>query len=427
MKKKTPPTHTKSNLFYNVFEPLFRFIFDVVKNFINDDCYAKASALAFYSLLSLVPTLAVIFGIAQGFGIGKALETEISTQFLGQREVTDKLIEFAHSWLKSVQGGVIAGVGTVVLLWSVISLLVSIESSLNEIWKIKKGRSFAHKIRDYLTIFFIAPIFFVTSSSINIYLITQITQTAKSNIFLEAVSPFLLFVLNLFPFFLVWVLFTFIYVFIPNTKVNFREAIISGIIAGTAFQLWQGLYIQFQINVSNYGAIYGSFAALPLFMIWLQVSWLIVLAGAEIAVELENGLYLRNKSLKALPINTCALLIVYYCAEAFSNEKPPLTDLQLARKLGISLNHAHTILEALSKDHILIETSYANDTFGYQPARPLQDITIQMIYDAIDKSHEIQASVQDTKDLQKFEDIIIEMKKTETNSLKNKSIYSLIT
>lgn len=254
--------HSKNGIFYSWIKCIFNFIMDVVNSFIDDDYYGKASALAFYSILSIAPTLAVLFGIAQGFGFGKALESEISTQVFQQPEVAEKLIQFANSWLQSVKGGVIAGVGTIILLWSVISLLISIEGTLNGIWKIKKGRSYALKIRDYLTVLFIAPLFFVVSSSMNIFLITQLTQNTKDNVFLETVSPFILSVLNLFPFFLAWVLFTFIYAFIPNTKVYLHAAVIAGVIAGTAFQFWQWIYIQFQLNLSSYGVIYGSFEAI---------------------------------------------------------------------------------------------------------------------------------------------------------------------
>lgn len=423
--KNTLPT-SKSGGLYNWVKRIFHFIFDVVTNFVDDDCYTKASALAFYSLLSIVPILAVLFGMAKGFGFGEALESEISTQIFQQPEISTKLIQFAHSSLQNLKGGVIAGLGTIILLWSVISLLISVENSLNAIWKIKTGRSYAYKIRDYLTVLFIAPLFFVASSSINIYLITQITETAQNNEFVEAVSPFLLFALHLFPFFLIWILFSFIYVFIPNRKVNLREAIIAGVIAGTAFQFWQWIYIHFQVRLSTYGAIYGSFAALPLFLIWLQVSWLIVLAGAEIAVEIENAFIIRDGKSHLLSIKTVALLIVYNCVLAFAKGAPPLTDLQLACKLGISLSHFHEILEVLSVNRIISEVSVGNNTFGYQPARAIQDITIQVVFDAFDKSYEIPACVQDTIELQKIERLITEMDKVAADSLGNKSLYSLV-
>jgi membrane protein len=425
VKEASPSAKPKHSMLYYWIKRISRLIFNAAKGFMDDDCYAKASALAFYSLLSIVPVLAVLFGIAKGFGFGQALESEISSRFFEQPEVTSKLIQFAYSWLQTVKGGVIAGVGTIVLLWTVISLLNNVESALNAIWKIKAGRPYVRKISDYLTVFFIAPLFFVASSSINIYLTTQITEIAQSNVFVGAISPVLLFVLNLFPFFLTWILFTFIYIFMPNAKVYFRDAIIAGVIAGTAFQLWQWIYIQFQVGVSSYGAIYGSFAALPLFLIWLQVSWLIVLAGAEMAVEVENDLFISNQEPHPLSIKAAALLVVYKCVQAFAKGERPLTDLQLARKLGISLNHLHRILEVLSKGRILSEVSFADKTFGYQPARAVEEITIQMVCGAVDKIYEIPTCTQDTVELQKIESLITEMNKAAANSSGNKPLYSL--
>jgi membrane protein len=180
----------------------FRVIYDSIRGFIEDDCYAKASALTFYSLLSIVPVLAVLFGIAQGFGFERTLEAEIVEKFSDQYELTQKLIQFAYSWLQSVKGGVIAGFGTVLLLWSVIGLLNNVEAALNAIWKTRIARPYTRKISDYLATLVIAPLFFVTSSSITVFLTTQITQHAKKSLFIELVGPAVLFLLQLLHFFI---------------------------------------------------------------------------------------------------------------------------------------------------------------------------------------------------------------------------------
>jgi membrane protein len=402
---------------------IFFSVSQITDSFRKDDCYAKASSLAFYSLLSIVPLLAVIFGIAQGFGFEKALHEELSMIFFQQHEVNDKLTQFATSWLQNVKGGVIAGVGTIVLFWGVISLLNNIENSFNQIWKIRIGRSYVIKIRDYLTLLIIAPLFFVTASSINIYLITQITETAQNYSFLQAVSPFLLFLLKLFPFFLIWCLFTFMYIFTPNTKVNFYDAFIAGLLAGTAFQIWQWIYIHFQIKISAYGAIYGSFAALPLFLVWLQFSWLIILGGAEIAANIKNGIYLLKRKQQPIPAKIVGLMIVYWCVKSFANAESPPTELELQRKLGISLNDLQVMLETLTKNHILSETSFADNSMGYHPARSIEDITIQMVCDAIEQTHEIPASIEDKIELHKMENLT---SKNQMTSDSSKSFYSLV-
>lgn len=390
----------------SIWKRIFRVIYDAGRGFVEDDCYTKASALSFYSLLSIVPVLAVLFGIAKGFGFEKALELDINEKFAEQRELIHKLIEFAYSWLQNVQGGIIAGIGTVALLWTVLGLLSNIESTLNAIWKMPVSRSITRKITDYLAVMIICPLFLVASSSITVFLSTQIAETAQSNIIVEVVSPFLLFILKLFPFFLIWVLFTFVYLYLPNTQVYLRSAILAGIIAGTAFQLWQWIYIKFQIGASSYGAIYGSFAALPLFLIWLQISWLILLAGAELAYEIENDLFVPFRRMIPLSTKAAALLITYRCIEAFVLGNPPQTDRSLANELGISLNHLHTLLKALQKERILSEVSFKDRSIGYQPARAVEFITFALVCNAIDKNNELQASILDSPAFQRIQEYL---------------------
>ena len=402
-----------------------RILFDASRGFIEDDCYSKASALTFYSLLSIVPVLAVLFGIAKGFGFDQALEFEISERFAEQRELVDKLIQFAYSWLQNVQGGVIAGIGTVVLLWSVLGLLSNIETTLNAIWKTPVSRPYSRKISDYLATMVICPIFLVASSSITVFISTHITQTAQSNVLVGAISPFILFILKLFPFFLSWILFTFVYLFMPNTKVYFRSALIAGILGGTAFQLWQWIYIRFQIGAASYGAIYGSFAALPLFLIWLQISWLILLAGAELAFEIENDLFIPARHLVPLSSKAAALLITYRCIEAFVKGSQPQTDRFLAHELGISLHHLHHLLETLQRERILSAISYRDKTIGYQPARAVESITFTHVCDAIDKSNELLASVQDSIPLKKIQDYLEQTHLASEQSPDNQPIYRL--
>ena len=384
---------------------IFRILYDSARGFIEDDCYSKASALTFYSLLSIVPTLAVFFGIAKGFGLERTLELEISERFGEQRELMDKLIEFAYSWLQTVQGGVIAGFGVFVLFWSVLGLLSGMETALNAIWKMPISRTFGRRISDYLAIMVICPFFFITSSSITVWL-NHFAQTTQGNLFGEVINPLLLFILKTFPYVLSGTLFIFIYFFLPNTKVYLRSAFIAGIIAGSAFQIWQWIYIKFQFGVSSYGAIYGSFAALPLFLIWLQISWLILLAGAEMAFEIENDLFIPYRKTVYLSNKAAALLIVYRCIESFAEGKSPQTDRSLAHELGISLNHLHQILGTLQKEGIISSIIYKDRTIGYQPARGIDAITYTTVCSAIDKSNELLASVSNSEPLQVIQEYL---------------------
>lgn len=242
----------------------------------------------------------------------------------------------------------------------------------------------------------------------------------------EAVSPVLIFVLKLFPYFLSWFLFSFIYLFMPNTKVYLRSALIAGILGGTAFQLWQWIYIRFQIGVASYGAIYGSFAALPLFLIWLQISWLILLAGAELAFEIENDWFIPFRKIITLSSNAAALLITYRCMEAFVKGAPPHTERTLAHELGISLTYLHRILEALINERILSPVSYHGKTIGYQPARAVESITFSTVCDAIDKSNDLLASVDDSSCFRKIQDYLQLKEKSSEHSPINLPLYAAL-
>lgn len=375
---------------------LFRVVKDSAKSFVEDDCYARASALTFYSLFSIVPVFAVLFGIAKGFGFEKSLEFEINQQFVEQKELIEKLIQFSYSWLDTVRGGLIAGVGAITLFWSVFSLLNNIESALNFVWKTRSQRSYFRKMNDYLATMVISPILFVTSSSITVYLSSHLVETSHDSLLIEVVSPILLQLLKLFPFFLSGFLFSFLYLFLPNTKIYFRSACLAGFLAGSAFQIWQWIYIKFQIGAASYGAIYGSFAALPLFLIWLQVSWVILLAGAELAYQIENDLFIPNRKQTTITTKTAALLIVYRCVEAFCKGSPPVTDQSLGRELGISLYHLQNLLEVLNRGGILTSLILKDGTVAYQPAKNTHLITLASVCKIIDEEDSVLASVEDS-------------------------------
>ena len=268
-----------------------RIVLLALRGFGDDKCLLRASALTFYSLLSIVPVLAMAFGIAKGFGLETELVarlSELPERFPGQEKVLNDVIESAKNLLENTKEGVIAGIGVAVLFWTIIKVLGNIEKSFNDIWGVKKARSIGRKLSDYLSMMLVCPILFVMSSSVTVFIAGQIRLVTEKIALLGAISPFIFAILRLFPYCVIWIMFSFLYIFMPNTKVNFRSGILAGIVAGTTYQVVQWVYITFQIGVTKYNAIYGSFAALPLFLVWLQLSWLIVLFGEEISFAYQN-------------------------------------------------------------------------------------------------------------------------------------------
>jgi membrane protein len=360
------------------------------RGFENHQCSLRASALTFYSLLSIVPIAAMAFGIAKGFDMQTILEERLLEKFEGQEEVLTKVFDFANTLRANTKGGVIAGVGVAVLFWTIIKVLGNIESSLNDIWGIKKSRSLSRKATDYLSMMLIAPILLVVSGSATIFITSQVTFITQKIAVLGALSTVVSFILKFAPYSIMWVLFTFIYIFMPNTKVNFKTGLFAGIIAGTIYQTVQWLYLTFQVGVAQYNAIYGSFAALPLFLVWVQLSWLIVLAGAELSYAHQHSDMLEfapdiervSPSFKKM----LTLRVVSLLAKNFSQGLTPLTMSDISHATDIPKKLIRQILNDLTECGIIIETSNKQEReISYQPALDTDHLTINYVLDVLER------------------------------------------
>jgi membrane protein len=388
-----------------------RIVLLAVRGFNEDKCQLRASALTFYSLLSIVPVVAMAFGMAKGFGLEKILEAQLIETLEGQQEVAERVIGFANSLLENTKGGAIAGVGVAVLFWTVIKVLGNIESSFNDIWGIKKGRGLGRKLADYLSVMMICPVLLIAASSMTVLLTTQITSIIERLSFLGYLGDVIVFALKLLPYGVIWVVFTFIYVFMPNTKVNLKSGLWAGIVAGTIYQLAQFAYIEFQIGVSKYGAIYGSFAALPLFLVWLQVSWLIVLFGAEVSFahqnvetyEFEPDCLNVSHSFKRV----VALIITHLCVKEFLRAQKPLTADDISHELEMPIRLVRSVLFELTEAKILSEV-YTNDreNIGYQPGCYIDDLTVTTVLERLDQRGIDTLPIVESPYLDKFRETI---------------------
>jgi membrane protein len=372
------------------FIKLIRVMLLLIRGFYEDKLPLRASALTFYSILSLVPVLAMAFGIAKGFGFQKILENRLLENFPGQEKLLTQLIEIARTMLETTKGGLIAGIGTAVLFWTAIQVLDNIESAFNDIWGIKSYRTFRRKFSDYLAMMLIGPLLLIMSGSVTVFITTQITTIMSKISLLGLVSPLIFFMLKLLPYFLVWILFTVIYILMPNTKVRVRSGLIAGIAAGTAYHLAQWIYIYFQIGVARYNAIYGSFAALPLFIIWLQISWLIVLLGAEISFSHQNAdTFEYEPDIVNISVFNKRLITLYIAQNIirnFAQGKKPLTAFQISQEYGIPIRLVRPILQELVESHTFsITQTEDNNEPAYQPASDINRFTIQYLIDALEK------------------------------------------
>ena len=211
-----------------------RIIILAFRGYDEDRCLLRASSLTFYTLLSIVPVAAMFFGIAKGFGFEKRLEKELFDKFPGQEEVLSQVINFSNSLLDQTQGGLIAGIGLLILFWSVLKILGHIEMALNDIWGIKEHRSWGRKFSDYLSIMLISPVLVLMSGSATVFITTQVEQITQKVALLGVFSPLISFLLKFTPYVLIWVLFTLLYVIMPNTRVNFKAGLLGGVVGADA-------------------------------------------------------------------------------------------------------------------------------------------------------------------------------------------------
>ena len=357
-----------------------------IVEFSKDRASETASALTYFSALSVVPVLAMAFGIAQGFGLEKFLTEELNRFFgSGQSEVLDKALEFSKSMLETANGGVITGISFVFLIYAVVRLLNNIEVSFNHIWQ-AKSRTWQRKLSDYLAIIIIGPIFIILSGSVTAFAVTQLDHLASQIEVLGYLKPLIRFS----RYVLIWILLTLLYLIFPNTQVKIWPALIAGIVAGTAYQLTQIAWIQGQVFLSKYNAIYGSFAALPLFLIWLQLSWTIVLFGAEYAYATQNADSWRYNNRKMIPSHShkwqITLLVLKHIVTNFKEGKPPLDLSEISSLVQIPYRFIRDICLELVEAEVLVPVAVEDNLEAFLPA---QDINQLDLYTVMKKVNEI--------------------------------------
>lgn len=356
-----------------------RIIMFAFKGFFEDRAALRASSLTYFTMLSIVPIFAMAFGVAKGFGFEDRMNEFIDNSFQEQDQMMTWIKGMVSDLLDNTKGGLVAGIGFVILFWSVIQVLNNIELSFNDIWQVKKARTPVRKFSDYLAMMIITPFAIALSGSFTV----KINQAANN---FEFIQP----ILKLVPFASMWLLFTLIYIVMPNTKVKFKYALIAGIVAGTMYMLVQWGYFELQVGVTRFNTLYGSFAAIPLFLLWLQITWLIVLMGAEISFAYQN---IENYELEteALELNhdnkrILSLLITHHIIKNFEEGGKAKNNDLLSHELGVPLRLLNELLFELVECGILVELASENmKDKRYQPAIDINQITVDLLYSKLEK------------------------------------------
>ncbi len=338
-----------------------------VRSFLDRGLQNKSMSLTYSTVLALVPALALIFAISRGFGFQNLVQDQLFNYFPAQQKALSTALTFVDSYLKQSSQGIFVGVGIIMLLWTLVSLLSNIEEAFNNIWGIRKDRSLPQKITDYIAICLMVPILMICSSGASIFMSTMVQDHLKLPFF----TPLINSILELAPLVLAWLAFSLSYCLIPNTKVDFKYAAVAGVVSAIGFQILQWLFVNGQIYVTKYNAIYGSFAFLPLMLIWLQLSWLILLSGCVLAYSLQNVFaynYLGDvENVSTTYRREIALVITAIIFQRFKKGEKPFTMSEISKYYDLPMKLVNHAVDILRGAGIILAVLEEKDSIGFAP------------------------------------------------------------
>lgn len=364
---------------------LVRKLLFAIKFFTAKRVMDSASALTYNTILSLVPICAVVFATARGFGYTIYIENWFRGILSSQPTAAELLITFVNSYLEHTKSGIILGIGLIFMLYTVVMLTRNVEETFNDIWHVENRKNTMRTFTDYLAIFFLIPLVIIIMSGISLF----VSTIASHSDLKELVGPVAEFVVNILPFVIMWLAFTALYVFMPNTKVKLKSALVPGFLAAISMIILQWFYVNAQMFISSYNAIYGSFAALPLFMLWVQFSWTICLFGAELSYtnqNLEDFSYLDGAAhMSHYDKTILSILLLSKICKRFNDGHTPYTAIELKDETFIPLSVIRDLLNNMSRLNLLTEIVGQKSMLDsrFQPAISIDKITVGYVVSAL--------------------------------------------
>ena len=368
---------------------VLRVFYVVIRDLLEGQLTLRAMSLVYTTLLAMVPLLAVSFSVLKGFGVHNQIEP-LLLNFLkpmGERgvEVTSRIIGFVDS----VKAGVLGSVGLALLIYTVISLIQKIERACNDTWHVSRSRPLSQKFSDYLSVILIGPVLVFTALGITASVMS--TAVVQKMVAIKVFGSLMELATTLVPYLLVIAAFTFVYIFVPNTRVRFRSALTGGLVAGVLWETSGWAFASFVVKSAKYTAIYSGFAILIMFMIWVYLSWLIVLVGASVAYYHQHPesvtAYRRELRLSNRMQEKLALLVMFLVGNNYYDNLPALTLEEFAQSLNVPMEALEPVMEALEGYGLLTQT--ANEPPTYLPARPLDTAGLKDVLDAVRGANEM--------------------------------------
>jgi membrane protein len=337
----------------------------------------QASALTYYTFFATIPILAFIFAIGRGFGMDEYISQFFVQFFSSNKEssAVQLLFSLIESYLNHAKGGVFVGIGLCFLFWSVFNVFTQIEKSLNEIWGVRRARPFIRRFSDYFSLTLLIPFLIIISSGFSLYVKYILAESL--------LSPPLQFFLTLKPWLLCCIICTLVYVAIPNTKVKFANALLAGVLAGSSVLLFKELYMVCMRWATNYNAVYGSLAAIPMLMLFLRIMWIIILCGAEISFAGQSfRMYEFRSEVEDISARYgffVMLFILHSIVKRFDEGGKPYTLPEIVKEQNMPVRLASVMLTKLCQCNILIESKqfdHKREISIFQPAIETSKITI---------------------------------------------------
>lgn len=353
---------------------IIRTIALVVRGFTSKNLNDTAKAFTYSLIFAVVPILAMIVAIAKGFGVADVIETQLNASFLGETGMVPTIMAMVQRYLETAQGGLFIGIGILILLWAVYSFFQSVETAFNRIWNVKKSRSILRQATTYIAIVVLIPVLIICSAGITIAVNSTVGE-------LEGVE--------MLQFVIVWLLFTVMYIAVPNTKVKFISALIPGILMGTLFQLLQMLSVYLIAFLSRTSIVYGAFATIPILMTWLQYTSLLILIGAQMSYAIQNNEEFEyEKDVNTMSRRYKDFIMVYLLSviiKRFEADEVPLTAHELAIRDNLPIRVVNQLLSRLVETGILREV-YVEDKEEktFQPALDTHKISVGMVFERIE-------------------------------------------
>lgn len=360
-----------------------------IKGFNEDEVNMRANSLTYSFMFALVPILAMMIAVARGFGFESVIENYLNSSFLSNYNIVPTIMEFVQKYLETAKGGVFIGIGIFILLWAIYSFFRNVEMSFNAIWQVEKSRQIITQLTSYITILMAVPILMIASSGISITVNTTIDG-------LERLSTLNQYLLRLVPWLSSWLIFTIMYWLIPNTKVHFTSALIPGILIGTIVQILQMASVYIILFLGRTSVVYGTFAAIPLLLTWVQWTCLAILFGAELSYSIQNSEVFDYKSdldkMSRRYKDYLTLYICYLVVRRFENGDTPLSAHAIAQEQHLPLRMVNNLLMRLVESHLLIEVHPASEKeeATFLPAMDINKITVGMVIEHIEQQGEEQ-------------------------------------